>query len=80
MHAESDRHFFWCTAALGSALDILNHPTDIDKPQKSIILFQNHVPTSNGTAGYADIRKWWEKHTLYHAALGTWCHLVIGDQ
>ena len=55
MHAESDRHFFWFTAALGSALDILNHPTDIDKPQKSIILYQNHVPTSNGTAGYADI-------------------------
>ena len=79
-HIESDRNFFWFTAASNSAVDILKHPTDTDKAQKSFILYQDHVPTSNGTAGYADIRKWWEKHSLYHAPLGTWCHLVIGDQ
>ena len=65
---------------MGSAIDILKHPTNIDKPQKSPVLYQQHVPTDNGTAGYADVRKWWEWHSLYHSALGIWCHVVIGDQ
>ena len=64
---------------MGSVIDILIHPTDIDKPQKSVVSYQEHVPTTNGTAGYVDVRKWWERHSLYHSALGIWCHLVIGD-
>jgi hypothetical protein len=54
---------------VGSAIDILKHPTNIDKPQKSTVLYQQHVPIDNGTAGDADVQKWWERHSLYHAAL-----------
>jgi len=71
-HFKSDCFFFLRMTAAGSAIDILKHPTDTDKPSKSILLYQPHVPTANGTAGYADVRKWWDMHQQYNAARGVW--------
>jgi hypothetical protein len=45
------------------------------------VIYQSHVPTTNGTAGYADVRKFLERHKqLVTVGLGIPISFVVGDQ
>lgn len=58
---------------------VLNHPeTD---PDMDPIIYQNHVPTDNGTAGYSDVRKVLAAiKDLVVVGLGVAVAFVVGDQ
>jgi len=73
------RSKFFGLAQAGSPIDILDHP-DTERA-KSKIIYQPHIPTANGTAGYADVRKFMEQHwLLVHVMLCIQISFVVGDQ
>jgi hypothetical protein len=70
---------FFGLAQSGSPIDILGHP-DTESAQSKII-YQPHIPTVNGTAGYADVRKFMEQHwLLVHVMLCIQISFIVGDQ
>lgn len=81
---ETFKFFAWHTSIAaapeaGAAVSVLYHP-DIPAIQDHII-YQDHVPTTNGTAGYADVRKF--LGVLKAIVVSTLCIplvFVLGDQ
>ncbi len=61
-----------------SALDILAHPST--PSVKSLVIYLKHVPTTKGTAGYADVRAFLERMMSFMALLGIMIQIVVGDQ
>ena len=60
------------------ALSILAYP---DTPSvKTSLIYQPHVPTANGTAGYADVRLFLERLKAVMTLLGIPVQIVFGDQ
>jgi len=47
---------------------------------KTSFSFQPHVPTANGTAGYADVRLFLERLKALMTLLGITAQIVFGDQ
>jgi hypothetical protein len=60
------------------ALGILAHPGT--PSVKTCLIYQPHVPTANGTAGYADVRLFLERLKGLMILLGITVQIVVGDQ
>ena len=77
-HCAVFRDIFLAIALTGSAMDVLEHPGSLSA--QSEIIYQNHVPTTHGTAGYADVRLWQDKHRQLMHQLSIDINMAVGDQ
>ena len=77
-HYDSTRRLFLDIAKRDGPFSILHHP--LTPSSKSNIIYQQHVPTSNGTAAYSDVRLFLERLQVNMEELGIPVHLVVGDQ
>ena len=61
------------------AFDVLRHP--LNSATCDEVIYHDHVPTDNGTAGYADVRKFLGRlRELIVSKLSIPLAIVVGDQ